>query len=60
VLEVDGWGPPDMKRDTYGVVIGPDPIEFHGFKLWYQQDDPLMTEAEVLALDPSPDLIIYQ
>jgi hypothetical protein len=60
VLEVDGWGPPDMKRDTYGVVIGPDPIEYHGFKLWYRQDEPLMTEAEVLALDPSPDLIIYQ
>jgi hypothetical protein len=60
VLEVDGWGPPDMKRDTYGVVVGPDPIEYHGFKLWYRQDEPLMTEAEVLALNPSPDMIIYQ
>jgi hypothetical protein len=60
VLEVDGWGPPDMKRDTYEIVVGPDPIEYYGFKLWYQQDEPLMTEADVLALSPSPDLVIYQ
>jgi hypothetical protein len=60
VLEVDGWGPPDMKQDTYRVVTGDQPIEYQGFKLWYNQDDPLMTEADVLALNPTPDLIIYQ
>jgi hypothetical protein len=60
VLEVDGWGPPGDKQATYEAVIGGAPIEYHGFKLWYQQDDPLMTESEVLALSPSPDLIIYQ
>jgi hypothetical protein len=60
VLEVDGWGPPDMKQETYQVVVGQEPIEYQGFKLWYQQDDPLMSEAEVLALAPSPDVIIYQ
>ncbi|MGI8477155.1 MAG: hypothetical protein ACR2OO_12395 [Thermomicrobiales bacterium] len=60
VLEVDGWGPPNEKRDTYGVIAAPPPIEFYGFKLWYGQDDPLMTEAEVLALSPSPDIVIYQ
>jgi hypothetical protein len=60
VLEVDGWGPPDMKHETYQVIVGEDPVEYHGFKLWYQQDEPLMSEAEVLALSPSPDLIIYQ
>ncbi len=59
-LEVDGFGSPAMKLETYSVLTQ-DPIEFHGFKLWYSgEDDPLMTEAEVLALDPSPDLIIYQ
>ena len=60
VLEVDGWGPPDLKRGTYEVVVGPELIEYHGFKLWYRQDEPLMTEAEVLALIPSPDIVIYQ
>jgi len=60
VLEVDGYGSPDAKRVTYDVITGGEAIEFVGFKLWYKQDDPLMTEAEVLALNPSPDLIIYQ
>lgn len=60
VLEVDGWGPPADKAATYDAIIGDQQIEYHGFKLWYRQDEPLMTEAEVLALSPSPDLIIYQ
>lgn len=60
VLEVDGWGPPEDKAATYDVVTEGDPIEYYGFKLWYRQDEPLMTESEVLALSPSPDLIIYQ
>lgn len=61
VLEVDGFGTPDEKRSTYAVLTGADLFEFHGFKLWYnQQDDPIMTPEEVLALDPQPDLIIYQ
>lgn len=59
-LEVDGFGTPDMKLETYSVLTQ-NPIEFHGFKLWYSgEDDPMMTEADVLALDPSPDVIIYQ
>jgi hypothetical protein len=60
VLEVDGYGAPDDKRATYAVILGEEPIEFVGFKLWYRQDEPLMTEEEVLGLNPSPDLIIYQ
>lgn len=59
VLEIDGWGPPDDKRETYRVLTQ-DPIEYHGFKLWYRQDEPLMTPEEVLALDPTPDIVIYQ
>lgn len=58
-LEVDGWGPPHMKLETYDVLTK-NPIEFHGFKLWYDQDDPLMTEEDVINLEPSPDVIIYQ
>lgn len=60
VLDVDGWGAPDEKRGTYDVLANVPTIDYYGFKLWYQQDEPLMTEAEVLALSPSPDLIIYQ
>lgn len=60
VLEVDGFGTPDEKRLTYSVMTE-NPIEYHGFKLWYSgEDDPLMTAEEVIALDPSPDIVIYQ
>jgi hypothetical protein len=60
VIDMDGWGPPEMKQETYTVVITQEPIEYNGIKLFYGLDDPLMTAEEVLALDPSPDLIIYQ
>ena len=60
VVDMDGHGPPWMKADSYAVVITQEPIEYHGIKLFYPFDDPLMTPAEVLAFDPPPDLIIYQ
>jgi hypothetical protein len=60
VLEVDGWGAPDAKRATYDVVGGAVLHEYYGFKLWYRQDVPLMTAAEVMALQPPPDIVIYQ
>lgn len=59
VVDMDGFGPPWMKLESYEVVIEQQPIEYHGIKLFYGQDDPLMTPAEVVALDPAPDLIIY-
>lgn len=60
VIDEDGWGPPDMKRETYDVVISQQPIEYHGIKLFYQLDEPLMSAAEVMALQPTPDVVIYQ
>jgi hypothetical protein len=60
VIDADGWGTPAEKKATYDVVIGQQPIEFHGIKLFYQQDVPLMTPEEILDLEPVPDLIIYQ
>ena len=60
VMNEDGWGPPWMKLDTYNVVITQSPIQFNGFKVFYRQDDPLMSAADVMALDPIPDLVNYQ
>jgi hypothetical protein len=60
VIDMDGWGAPDLKRATYDAVITQQPIEYHGVKLFYKQDVPLMTPEEVLDLSPVPDLIIYQ
>jgi hypothetical protein len=60
VLNMDGFGTPSMKLDTWGVVIQQQPIEFNGIKIFYDQDDPLMTPEDVMALDPIPDVINYQ
>lgn len=60
VIDMDGHGSPDLKRGTYNAVITGEPIEYHGIKLFYGQDNPLMTPEEVLDLSPVPDLIIYQ
>jgi hypothetical protein len=60
VLDADGYGAPSHKTEVYNILVRDEPIEFAGIKLFYKQDEPLMTPAEILALTPSPDLIIYQ
>lgn len=60
VIDADGWGAPDNKRATYDFVNRATHIEYDGIKLFYKQDVPLMQPAEVVALDPSPLLVIYQ
>jgi hypothetical protein len=60
VVDADGWGPPSEKLASYDAVVTQEPIQFNGIKLFYRQDDPLMSAADVVALDPSPDVVIYQ
>lgn len=65
VMDMDGWGFPAKKVNTYEQVIEPEPVQFTGFKLFYKADllgpgGRLMTTQEVLALTPSPVFIQYQ
>jgi hypothetical protein len=64
VLNMDGWGPPHTKVDSYRSWVAPAPIPFKGFKLFYKNDrksgSRMMTPAEVLALSPVPVYIQYQ
>jgi hypothetical protein len=65
IVQMDGWGSPQRKKNTYRVVITPEPIQFTGFKVFYKNDlkeDPprLMTPQEILELTPSPSFIQYQ
>jgi hypothetical protein len=64
VINMDGWGPPWMKRESYRRYVARYPVEFTGFKLFYRNDtkqgDKLMTPADVLALFPRPIYIQYQ
>src|SRR5213079_525321 len=38
VINMDGWGPPWMKRESYRRYVARYPVEFTGFKLFYRND----------------------
>lgn len=60
IMDTDGFGNPNIKIANYHAFITNQPIGYGGIKLFYSQDTPLMSPAQVLALSPSPLLIIYQ
>ena len=64
VMDMDGWGPPWLKFDSYHDYIKRHPVQFTGFKLFFHNDtkagDPLLTPQEVLRLWPRPLYIQYQ
>jgi hypothetical protein len=60
VIDFDGFGDPGNKTAGYDLFINQAHVEHAGIKLFYQQDDPLMTPDDVVALDPSPDVVVYQ
>ncbi|MFD2933890.1 hypothetical protein [Spirosoma flavum] len=65
VMDMDGWGPPVLKKDSYHDYIQMEPVQYTGFKLFYDNDfrkagSRIMTPAEVLALTPKPMYIQYQ
>jgi len=65
IKSVDGLGPPGWKKKTYRLVNKTTP-EFvrPGFKLFFTEDrrggSRLMTPAEVLALKPRPEYVMYE
>jgi hypothetical protein len=65
VMDMDGWGPPVLKKDSYHDYIQKEPVQYTGFKLFYDNDfrkpgSRIMTPEEVLALTPKPMYIQYQ
>ena len=64
IMNMDGWGPPSLKRDSYKDYIVAEPVQYVGFKLFYHNDtkkgDALMTPQELLRLNPAPLYIQYQ
>lgn len=65
VMDMDGWGPPAKKINTYRAFVAPEPVQFTGFKIFYKNDlkppsDRLLTPADLLKLTPQPMFIQYQ
>jgi len=64
VINMDGWGQPWLKYDSYRAYVESEPVQFTGFKLFFHNDtkkgDPILTPGEVLLLNPKPLYIQYQ
>ena len=60
VWDADGFGSPFSKVQDYDQYQMEAGFDYGAFKLFYEHDDPLITPEEVLSLDPSPRLVIYQ
>ncbi|HVG14622.1 MAG TPA: hypothetical protein VM935_06665 [Chitinophagaceae bacterium] len=66
IMDMDGWGPPDLKKGTYRYWFNEQPVQFTGFKLFYVNDTEMsrqkemMSPAEILNLKPAPIYIQYQ
>ncbi len=60
VKDMDGFGGQALKIHNYHLFVTREPVQYGGIKLFYTQDTPLLTPAQVLALRPSPLVVIYQ
>lgn len=60
LVNMDGFGPPKTKLNSYRVAKAGMPTSLTGFKLFYKNDVPIMLPADVLPLQPVPMFINYQ
>ena len=66
IMDMDGWGDPVLKKDSYKAYIQKQPVQYTGFKLFYEYDIKrkpfhLMTPKEVITeLTPVPLYVQYQ
>ncbi len=59
-LHADGFGGAEAKFSKYGTLVRGQPIQYGAFKVFYNQDTPVLEPSQVLALDPAPAIITYQ
>lgn len=60
VLDMDGWGTIEAKTGNYNHFVANELVQYGGFKLFYQQDIPVMTAEQVVSMQPPPLVVIYQ
>jgi hypothetical protein len=70
ISNMDGFGTADLKKGVYDRLSIDQPgthrlrrrsrDPYNGFKLFFREDTGLMEPKDVLALDPAPDVIVYE
>jgi hypothetical protein len=60
VLNMDGFGSRSLKLASYRTVMRRRPGEFAGIKLFYSIDTNLFCPEDVMGLNPTPAVVIYQ
>jgi hypothetical protein len=60
VVVMDGFGNPYSKTKIYRREVAREPVQFGGIKLFYKNDQPMLTPRQVLELQPKPRVVIYQ
>ena len=60
LVNMDGFGAPARKLDSYAVALRNMPTTLTGFKLFTLIDTPILEPADVLKLNPVPVFINYQ
>lgn len=59
-LNIDGFGTRSVKTSKYRDFAGQLPWPAKGFKLFYREDEGLMTPQQVLRLRPAPSIVVYE
>jgi len=60
VVNVDGFGSQVVKVAKYQNFVKRTPRVHRGFKLFYKEDARTMRPAQVMAMSPRPDVIVYE
>ena len=58
-FSIDGFGTPELKKGVYRR-LAPRAPQRSGFKVFYEEDYPVMSPSEVLGLRPRPQVIVYE
>jgi hypothetical protein len=60
VIDMDGYGPADIKQAKYARYGAAAYAAFGGIKVFLQHDPDPLSEAELLRITPRPTLFVYQ
>ena len=58
-FSIDGFGTPELKKGVYRR-LAPRAPQRSGFKVFYEEDYPVMSPEEVLDLRPRTQVIVYE